>query len=51
MGDFEKKTDGRREGEDAGHWQIGKNHRKVNAACYCIYIFGRQSNRRYSLLG
>ena len=31
MGDFEKKGDGRKEAKSAQHWQIGKNHRKVDA--------------------
>jgi 4-hydroxybenzoyl-CoA reductase alpha subunit len=31
-GDFTKKIDGRVEGEEASKWQIGKDHRKVDAA-------------------
>ena len=30
-GDFTKEGDGRKEAKDAGHWQIGKMHRKVDA--------------------
>ena len=31
-GDFSKKVDGRVEGADASKWQIGKDHRKIDAA-------------------
>jgi 4-hydroxybenzoyl-CoA reductase subunit alpha len=31
-GDFSKQVDGRVEGAEVGAWQIGKDHRKVDAA-------------------